>query len=114
MSKAELAKPISFSDFIDEHKNYVPSFVYDAINKLLHEKWNGYCAVIYEDDIVSAIKRLDEYKEMTHTEFYDLCVMRNWLTAKGYRGKGWDITLETNRNTNKLYYVFKEGQDEQK
>lgn len=109
-------EPISFSDFIEEHKDYVPSFVYDAFNKLLHEKWNGYCAVIYEDDIVSAIERPDEYKEMSYIEFYDLCVRKDWLVAKGYREKGWNVTLETNRTINpyKKYYVFKEGQNVQK
>lgn len=105
-------QPISFSDFIEEHKNYVPTFVYDAINKLLHEKWNGYSAVIYEDDIVSAIERPDEYKEMSLIEFNDLCVRKNWLVAKGYRGIGWDVTLETDRTTDKIYYVFKEGRNE--
>lgn len=107
-------EPISFSDFIEEHKDYVPSFVYDAINMLLHAKWNGYSAVITEEDIVHAIERPDEYKEMSYIEFYDLCVRKNWLVVKGYRGKGWDVTLETDRTTNKIYYVFKEGKNEKK
>ena len=83
-----MVEPISPSDV----KKIIPDFVIEAVNQLIMEKWDGYEAVILQDDILDIISSDDlDNDKPSRQEVFD----KRWLDFEDlYREKGWDVEYD--------------------
>ena len=59
MKKENKVKPISPK----EVTHMIPDFIFEAVNKLINEKWNGESATILQDEIMEIVSSDDEDDE---------------------------------------------------
>ena len=83
-----MVEPISPSDV----KKIIPDFVIEAVNQLIMEKWDGYEAVILQDDIMDIVSSDDpDNDKPSRREVFD----KGWLDFEPlYREKGWDVEYD--------------------
>lgn len=83
-----MVEPISPSDV----KKIIPDFVIEAVNQLINEKWDGYEAVILQDEIMAIISSSDDMDDKpSRKQILD----KGWLDFEPlYREKGWDVEYD--------------------
>ena len=54
-------KPITPQEVEEARKNAVPSFVIEAVNKLLKKRWDGQKAIITQEEIINEMKPDSNY-----------------------------------------------------
>lgn len=83
--RLSLNKAIGPKELVAFKATQIPDFVFDVVNELLAEKWNGSTAIIKQKDIVSRICR--ETGEVPSSVFD-----KGWLNFEDiYRAKGWRV-----------------------
>lgn len=81
-------KPIS----PNEVEHVIPDFIFEAVNRLIREKWNGKSATIKQDEIMDIVssEREDDPRPRRHVIFDN-----NWLDFEDhYRKAGWKVTYD--------------------
>ena len=88
MKKENKIKPISPK----EVTHMIPDFIFEAVNKLINEKWNGESATILQDEIMEIVSSDDEDNEKPSRQ----TVFNNhWLDIEEhYRNVGWKVTYD--------------------
>ena len=83
-----MIEPIRPSDV----KKIIPDFVIEAVNQLIKEKWDGYKAVILQDEIMDVISSDDpDNDKPSRREVFD----KGWLDFETlYREKGWNVEYD--------------------
>lgn len=102
---------IAFKDFKEQYRKVIPEFIFETVNELLFDKWNGEKAIILQEDIISSIKRPSEYEDLSKNDFEDKIYARHWLDfEESYRSKGWRVKYyKPSYNENfRPYFEFKE------
>lgn len=97
MENKILGQPIPFDKFIDEYKktDRIPSFVYEAVNKLLFKKWDGKKATITQDEIIDSISIPTEYDGTGYRDFRKMIFDNHWLDIEdSYNEKGWHVEYD--------------------
>lgn len=90
-----MSGPISVDDVLKLKRNVIPIVVFDAINHLLAESFNGHSAIIKQKDIVAKIIEFlktpeDKVQEQTR-EIYS----KHWLDIEDlYREQGWEVEYD--------------------
>lgn len=103
---------ISFKEFIEKYEPEIPSFVIEAVNKLLNKHWNGREAIITQNEIIDAIKVPSEYQEIEANDFRGIIFDNNWLDFEPlYRKKGWSVEYDKPGYCEdyEAYFKFKKG-----
>jgi hypothetical protein len=88
-------KPITPQEAEEARKNAVPSFVIEAVNKLLKKKWNGKEAIITQEEIISEIKPSNVLGLENGVRFRGAVFSNHWLDFEDlYRESGWKIEYD--------------------
>lgn len=84
-----MIKPISPSEA--KSGKHIPSFVFEAFNKLIREKFDGQTAVIKQSDVVDLITQyMAVPPEQNHNIF-----TQGWLNVEGaYEAEGWIVDYD--------------------
>ena len=89
MSTDKLVAPITPQEILDDLPNIIPSFVFEAVNKLLKQKFRGSSVTIKQDEILQEIEKLQ--KTYTRQEIYG----NKWMDfEKVYRDNGWSVEYD--------------------
>lgn len=88
MKEKNKVKPISPK----EVTHMIPDFIFEAVNKLINEKWNGESATILQDEIMEIVSSDDEDDERPSRQ----TVFKNhWLDIEEhYRKVGWKVEYD--------------------
>tara|TARA_R110000772_G_scaffold101997_2_gene202595 strand:+ start:128 stop:472 length:345 start_codon:yes stop_codon:yes gene_type:complete len=105
-----IVKPISPDEIMDNLESIIPSFVIEAVNNLLKDKYRGGRTSIKAKDIIEEALRLSVLKvdsvKVTREMIYD----KKWMDFETiYRANGWKVSFEksTYGDTNfDSYYEF--------
>lgn len=98
--KKKLTSPISFEEFdrLYKEKCEIPGFIYEAVNQLLLNNWDGDKAVFKQSEIIKTIKSVsipEEYQNIPYEEFHNMIFHYRWLDIEeSYREKGWDVKYD--------------------
>ena len=85
-------KPITPQEVEEAMKNNIPSFVIEAVNKLLKKKWDGKKAIIAQDEIISEMKPRNVLGLENGVRFRAAVFSNHWLDfEKIYEESGWKI-----------------------
>lgn len=94
-------KPITPKEVEEAKKNDIPSFVIEAVNKLLKYKWDGKKAIITQDEIISTMKP-------SNVSFRGVKVLsKHWLDfEKIYEENGWKVESDKHDKFYKTHFKF--------
>jgi hypothetical protein len=82
-------KPITPSEIIENLKEIIPPVVIQAVNNLLAKNYRGDWTVIFQDDIISEIIRLDG--SYTRNQIFDEKMLD---FEELYRKNGWSVEYD--------------------
>ena len=104
-----MVKPIKPSEVVKEVN--IPDFIIEAVNKLIKEKWNGFEAKIYQDDILEivAVRQKDPDAEDDGRPTREEVFKNHWLDIEDlYRKQGWNVVYDKPAycETYKAYFIF--------
>ena len=88
MNEKNKVKPISPK----EVTHMIPDFIFEAVNQLIKEKWNGKSATIKQDEIMDIVSSNDnDDPRPSHQTVFD----NHWLDIEDhYRKAGWKVTYD--------------------
>ena len=85
-------KPITPQEVEEARKNDIPSFVIEAVNKLLKKKWDGQKAIIAQDEIISEMKPSYVLGLENGVRFRPKVFSNHWLDFEEiYEESGWKV-----------------------
>ena len=85
-------KPITPQEVEEARKNDIPSFVIEAVNKLLKKKWDGQKAIIAQDEIISEMKPSYVLGLENGVRFRAKVFSNHWLDFEEiYEESGWKV-----------------------
>jgi hypothetical protein len=88
-------KPITPQEVEEAKKNDIPSFVIEAVNKLLKKKWDGKKAIITQHEIISEIKPSNVLGLENGVRFRAAVLSNHWLDFEDlYRKSGWKVEYD--------------------
>jgi len=83
-----MAGPIKPKDVQDEKDKGIPEVVFTIFNDLIKEDWDGWEAVVIQDE---AVKRIAKELGITRTQAFD----RGYLEVESaYRKAGWKVEYD--------------------
>jgi len=83
-----MAGPIKPKDVQDEKDKGIPEVVFTIFNDLIKEDWDGWAAVVIQDE---AVKRIAKELGITCTQAFD----RGYLEVESaYRKAGWKVEYD--------------------
>jgi hypothetical protein len=89
MDTEKTVTPITPQEILADLPNIIPSFVFEAINKLLKKKFRGDSVTIKQDDIMAEIGKLQT--TYTREEIFD----NKWMDFESvYRKNGWLVEYD--------------------
>jgi len=92
---AKEIKPITPQEVEEARKNDIPSFVIEAVNKLLKKKWDGKKAIITQDEIISEMKPINVLGLENGVNFRRQVFANHWLDFEDlYRESGWKVEYD--------------------
>ena len=84
--------PMSVNDILKYKKEAIPIVVFDAVNYLLAEKFNGTSAVLKQCDIIDKIIEYLNIPEVQKTPKKQEIFDKHWLDFEElYREQGWHV-----------------------
>jgi hypothetical protein len=82
-------KAITPEEILNNLENIIPSFVFEAINNLLKNKFRGNSVTIKQDEIIAEISRLKP--GLNRNDIFE----KKWLDfEKVYNKSGWSVTFD--------------------
>ena len=90
-------KPITPQEAEEARRNAnaVPSFVIEAVNKLLKKKWDGKKAIITQEEIINEMKPSNVLGLENGARFRAKVFSNHWLDFEGlYREFGWKVEYD--------------------
>lgn len=106
---AKEIKPITPQEVEEARKNDIPSFVIEAVNKLLKKKWDGQKAIITQDEIISEMKPSNVLGLENGIRFRGAVFSNHWLDFEDlYRESGWKVEYDkpSYSESYKAYFKF--------
>lgn len=98
-----MSKAISPDEVTVKSKMKFPNYVVDSVNKLIQKNWDGFHALIEQDEIIAEILK---HKKCTRDQIFE----RHLLDFEDfYRAAGWKVTYykQPYYETADDYFVFK-------
>lgn len=81
-------KPLTPDEVIDAKMAAIPPEVFDVVNQLIADRWDGFEAILYQDEIV---ERLVTVLKLPSKTIFD----RHLLDFEGiYRNAGWGVVYD--------------------
>jgi hypothetical protein len=102
-------KPITPQEVEEARKDDIPSFVIEAVNKLLKKKWDGKKAIITQDEIISEMKSSNVLGLENGARFRAAVFSNHWLDfEKIYEESGWKVEYDkpSYYESYKAYFKF--------
>jgi hypothetical protein len=102
-------KPITPQEVEEARKNDIPSFVIEAVNKLLKKKWDGKKAIITQEEIISEMKPSNVLGLENGARFRSAVFSNHWLDFEDlYRESGWKVEYDkpSYSESYKAYFKF--------
>lgn len=102
-------KPITPQEVEEAKKNDIPSFVIEAVNKLLKKKWDGKKAIITQDEIINEMKPSSVLGLVNGVSFRRQVFANHWLDfEKTYEESGWKVEYDkpSYGESYKAYFKF--------
>ena len=102
-------KPITPQEAEEARKNAVPSFVIEAVNKLLKKKWDGQKAIITQEEIINEMKPNSSLGLVNYISFRRQVFANHWLDfEKIYEESGWKVEYDkpSYSESYKAYFKF--------
>ena len=76
-------------DISDSKEEYIPDVVFDVVNALITQEWNGRSACIKQKDIIEKIGQISDLTK-------DIIYKKNYLDIENvYRKNGWEVEYES-------------------
>ena len=97
-----MTRPITPEELPERRREQIPDVVFEVINTLIVEKWEGHRAVLHQHDIV---KRVCDESGMTASEIFD----NHYLDVEYlYEDAGWFVRYEkpAYNETFKAFFEF--------
>ena len=102
-------KPITPQEVEEARKNAVPSFVIEAVNKLLKKKWDGKTAIIMQEEIIAEMKPSNVLGLENGARFRAAVFSNHWLDfEEAYEESGWKVEYDkpSYGESYKAYFKF--------
>ncbi len=89
MENEKVVGPITPQEILEDLPNIIPSFVFEAVNNLLKNKFRGSSVTIKQDEILAEIAKIQ--KTYSREEIYQ----NKWLDFESvYSKHGWKVKYD--------------------